>query len=102
MLVFTRHSSLVTHYWERSDMAYLTRVGLEQEATWWFTAWQPQIGSAAAFDAWIDTVVTRVAQHTKWRVGAGVYGTTDAVVQDVLKEAELCLAQYYLCLASAA
>jgi hypothetical protein len=83
-------------------MAYLTRVALEQEATWWFTAWQPQIGSAAAFDAWIDTVVTRVAQHTKWRVGAAVYGTTDTVVQAVLQEAELCLAQYYLCLASAA
>jgi hypothetical protein len=83
-------------------MAYLTRVALEQEATWWFTAWQPQIGSAAAFDAWIDTVVTRVAQHTKWRVGAAVYSTTDTVVQAVLQEAELCLAQYYLCLASAA
>jgi hypothetical protein len=83
-------------------MAYLTRVALEQEATWWFTAWQPQIGSAAAFDAWIDTVVTRVGQHTRWRVGEAVYGTADPVAQAVLGEAELCLAQYYLCLASAA
>jgi hypothetical protein len=83
-------------------MAYLTRAILEQESTWYFTAWQPQIGSQAAFDTWIDTVVTRVANHTKWRVGATLYGTTDPLTQEILKEAELNLAQYYLCLASAA
>jgi hypothetical protein len=83
-------------------MAYLTRSILEQESTWYFTAWQPQIGSQAAFDSWIDTIVTRVANHTQWRVGASLYGTTDPLTQEILKEAELNLAQYYLCLASAA
>jgi hypothetical protein len=82
-------------------MAYLTRAILEQESTWYFTAWQPQIGSQAAFDTWIDSIVTRVANHTKWRVGAALYGTSDPLVQEVLKEAELCLAQYYLLLAQA-
>jgi hypothetical protein len=83
-------------------MAYLTRAILEQESTWYFTAWQPQIGSQAAFDSWIDTIVTRVANHTEWRVGAALYGTSDALTQEILKEGELNLAQYYLCLASAA
>lgn len=81
---------------------------LEQESTWFFTAWQPQITSEAAFDTWIGTLVTRVGNHTAWRAGALNYaGTGDpsvatAVAQAVLQEAELCLAQYYLCLASAA
>jgi hypothetical protein len=83
-------------------MAYLTTTILEQESTWFFTAWQPQIASSGAFDTWIGTVVTRVANHTQWRVGAALYTTTDPVIQGVLQEAELCLAQYYLCLASAA
>lgn len=83
-------------------MAYLTTTMLEQEAAWFFTAWQPQIASGAAFDTWIGGVVTRVGNHTKWRVGAALYGTADPVVQGVLQEAELCLGQYYLCLASAA
>src|SRR5437867_11316818 len=98
-----RHSSLIAHHssLEQSDMAYLTRSILEQESTWYFTAWQPQIGSQAAFDSWIDTIVTRVANHTKWRVGAALYGTTDPLTQEIPKEAELNLAQYYLCLASA-
>ena len=83
-------------------MPYLTTTMLEQESTWFFTAWQPQIASSGAFDTWIGTVVTRVGNHTQWRVGAGLYGTGDPVVQGVLQEAELCLGQYYLCLASAA
>jgi hypothetical protein len=87
---------------EGTDMAFLTTTILEQESTWFFTAWQPQIASAAAFDTWIGTLVTRVGNHTKWRVGAALYGTTDPVISSVLQEAELCLGQYYLCLASAA
>src|SRR5438552_17090675 len=83
-------------------MPFLTTTMLEQECTWFFTAWQPQIASSGAFDTWIGTVVTRAGNHTKWRVGAALYGTTDPVVQGVLQEAELCLGQYYLCLASAA
>lgn len=83
-------------------MAYLTTTILEQEASWFFVAWQPQIASQSDFDTWIGTVVARVANHTQWRVGAAVYGSSDAVTQGVLQEAELCLAQYYLCLASAA
>ncbi len=89
-------------------MAYLTTTILEQESTWFFTAWQPQIASSGAFDTWIGTLVTRVGNHTAWRAGAANYaGTGDpsvstAVAQAVLQEAELCLAQYYLCLASAA
>jgi hypothetical protein len=83
-------------------MAYLTTTILEQEATWFFTAWQPQIASSAAFDTWIGGVVTRVGQHTHWRVGDAVYNTGSVLIQAVLQEAELCLGQYYLCLASAA
>src|SRR6266571_604006 len=83
-------------------MAYLTTTILEQESTWFFTAWQPQIASSAAFDAWIGGVVTRVGQHTHWRVGDATYNTSNPLVQAVLQEAELCLGQYYLCLASAA
>src|SRR5438552_2846731 len=83
-------------------MAYLTTTMLEQESSWFFTAWQPQIASSGAFDTWIGTVVTRAGNHTRWRVGATLYGTSDTVVQGVLQEAELCLGQYYLCLASAA
>ena len=83
-------------------MAYLTTTILEQEATWFFTAWQPQIASSAAFDAWIGGIVTRVGQHTHWRVGDATYNTSNPLIQAVLQEAELCLGQYYLCLASAA
>src|SRR5690348_13946192 len=83
-------------------MAYLTRAMLEQESTWYFTAWQPQIASAGAFDTWIDALVGRVANHTQWRVGTAAYGTSDPLTQEILKEAELALGQYYLCLASAA
>src|SRR5438105_2037054 len=85
-----------------TTVAYLTTTILEQESTWFFTAWQPQIASSAAFDTWIGTVVNRAANHTQWRVGAALYGTANLVIQGVLQEAELCLAQYYLCLASAA
>ena len=83
-------------------MAYLTTTILEQESTWFFTAWQPQIASEAAFDTWIGGVVTRAGQHTHWRVGDAVYNTADVLLQAVLQEAELCLGRYYLCLASAA
>jgi hypothetical protein len=83
-------------------MAYLTTTILEQESSWFFTAWQPQIASSSTFDTWIGTIVTRVGNHTHWRVGDATYNTTNTLVQAVLQEAELCLAQYYLCLASAA
>jgi hypothetical protein len=83
-------------------MAYLTTTILKQESTWYFTAWQPQITSTSDFDTWLSTMVTRVANHVKWRVGALLYATSDTVVQGVLQEAELALAQYYLLLASAA
>jgi hypothetical protein len=83
-------------------MAYLTTTILQQEASWWFTAWQPAIADTSAFTTWLGTMVSRVANHVKWRVGATLYGTSDTVVQGILQEAELCYAQYYLLMASAA
>ena len=43
-------------------------------------------GSQAAFDSWIDTIVTRVANHTQWRVGAALYGTTDPLTQEMARQ----------------
>lgn len=84
-------------------MAYVTRAILQQEAAWYFTAWQPVIGSASAYDTWLDTLVTRVAKQVEWRVGTAFYGTGSTTLdREILKEAELCLGQYYLLLASAA
>lgn len=82
-------------------MPYLTRTILQQEAAWSYTAWQPVIADAATFNTWLDTIVQRASDHTKWRVGSTVYATTDTSLQAILKEAELCLAQYYLLLAAA-
>lgn len=82
-------------------MAYLTTAILENEAAWWYTAWQPQITNSSAFDTWIGTLVTRGANQVAWRVGSTLYATGDPLVQAILLEAELCYAQYYLLLASA-
>src|SRR5438552_3788110 len=83
-------------------MPYVTRTMMEQEATWTYTQWQPVIADSATFDTWIDTLVARVSNHTKWRVGAALYGTPDPLIQAIFQEAELVLSQYYLLLASAA
>lgn len=82
-------------------MAYLTTTILQQEASWWFTAWQPVIPDAPTFTTWLGTMVTRVANNVQWRVGTTQYQTTDPLVQAIFQEAELCLATYYLLLASA-
>lgn len=82
-------------------MAYLTTTILQQESSWWFTAWQPAIMNTGAFTTWLGTLVTRVANNVQWRVGSAQYNTTDPLVQGLFQEAELTLAQYYLLLASA-
>lgn len=82
-------------------MAYLTTTILQNESSWWFTAWQPAIPDAPSFTTWLGTMVTRVANNVQWRVGATLYATSDVLVQGILQEAELCLATYYLLLASA-
>jgi hypothetical protein len=83
-------------------VAYLTATILQEEAAWWFTAWQPVITSTSAFTTWLGTIVTRAAKQTEWRIGATAYNNATALEQEILKEAELCIAMYYLCLASAA
>jgi hypothetical protein len=82
-------------------MAYVTTDEVLKEGVWYFTAWQPRITDDTTFQTWVGTIVTRVGNHVKWRVGAARYGTTDPTEQAILKEAELCLAQYYLLLGSA-
>jgi hypothetical protein len=82
-------------------MAYLTATALKNEGVWYWAAWQPVITTSGDFDTHLGTVVTRAAQHTEWRVGSTLYGTSDTLVQAILAEAELCLAQYYLLMASA-
>jgi hypothetical protein len=83
-------------------MAYLTAAVLKAESAWYFVAWQPVIADATAFDTWMATIVSRAANYVAWRVGSTAYATIDLIEQGILQEAELCCAQYYLLLASAA
>jgi hypothetical protein len=82
-------------------MAYVTTDEVLKEGVWFFTAWQPRIVDDSAFQTWVGTIVTRASNYVKWRVGAAQYGTADVTEQAILKEAELCLCQYYLLLGSA-
>jgi hypothetical protein len=83
-------------------MAYNTRTKLQQEGAWTFTMFQPVITSSAAFDTFCDNIITRAAKNVEWRVGAGLYATSDTLIQKILEEAELCLGMFYLLLAAAA
>src|SRR5689334_6905684 len=82
-------------------MAYLDATTLQKESAWYYTNWQPVLDSSG-FATWLSTICGRVGNHVKWRVGATRYATTDPTEQAILLEAELCLAQYYLCIAVAA
>jgi hypothetical protein len=83
-------------------VAYLTSTILQDESAWVYTNWQPRFTAAAAFTTWIGTIVTRAASHVEWRVGATAYASATAsdLEEAIFKEMELCLAQYYLCLAA--
>jgi hypothetical protein len=83
-------------------VAFLTATILQNESSWSYVSWQPAIGNTSDFTTWLGTIVTRVSNHTKWRVGATLYATSDTLLQAILQEAELCLGQFYLLLASAA
>jgi hypothetical protein len=83
-------------------VAYLTAAELQDESAWSYITWSPEISTESDFDTWLATIVTRVAKQVEWRVGTTFYGTSaTALEQTILKEAELCLAQYYLSLAAA-
>ena len=82
-------------------MSYLTASDLQDESAWWFTNWQPRL-DATSFVTFLGRICTRVGNHIQFRVGSTAYNTADTVKQAILLEAELCLAQYYLCLAAAA
>lgn len=82
-------------------MAYLTTTILQNESAWYYTAWQPVIADTTDYATWLGTIVTRAAKQVEWRMGAAAYAAATALEQAVLQEAELCLAQYYMCLASA-
>lgn len=83
-------------------MAYLTTTELQNEGAWMETNWQPVIPDAASLTTWLGTIVTRVAKHTEWRVTTADYGTSDTLLQAILKELELNLAQYYVLMSLAA
>lgn len=80
-----------------------TAAKTRDEGNWRFDGWSPLIANDAEYDTFVTDLLDRANNYLRYRLGAAWYTGNVAVdpIDDVLKEAEMALAQSYLLIAAA-
>lgn len=84
-------------------MALNTAAKTRDEGNWRAEGWSPLIASESEFDTFVGEMLDRANHYLRYRVGASWYTASVGVdpTDDVLKEAEMHLAQAHLLIAAA-
>jgi hypothetical protein len=84
-------------------MALNTSAKTRDEGNWRLEGWSPLIASESEFDTFVSDMLDRANNYLRYRVGSTWYTANSATdpIDDILKEAEMHLAQAYILVAAA-